>query len=41
MQEKGESMLDVLMRLDFCEHHVSRKAGDFFHRADAGSVVGR
>ena len=25
MQEKGESMLGVFMRLDFCEHNVSRK----------------
>ena len=25
MQEKGESMLGVFMRVDFCEHNVSRK----------------
>ena len=41
MQVKGESMLDVFMRLDFCEYHVSGIVVDFFHRADAGSVEGR
>ena len=46
VQEKGESMLGVFMRLDFCEHNVSRKdcvlGGDavvVFTRSGAEAVL--